>query len=221
MKKTNSINISAIILYVLLGLSALHFIFLMLGLFGVVTPECLEREHFNYIVAFVLLALVIIFYALFVWLETKKNLVVPTWFKIVLYVGLYIFTNIYFYFGLYEHIGLTIIAYIFFAFIFNIFALGLYFNSEKNDNGYIKTSDKFPCFKTFAIAMTFGVIFELVISTLKLLLLEGTKFATLSHTIISLSTLMLTSLLMAIMFMISLSKSKRFINGCLIKVYKK
>ena len=215
--KTN--KLMTVLLYGLLALCVVHCAFLLLGLFDVLTPACLEREHFNYVVAFVLLVVLIGLYVLFMFVENKKNLVTPTWFKIFLYVGLYVFINVYYYLGLYEHIAGIIVAYVFLAVVLNIFALAIFFNTQKSESGMIKSSNTYTCFNVFAIATCFATIFEVFASTLKILLIKESTFASLSMFVLDICIVILVSLLFAVMFSISLAKSKRLINGCLIKVY--
>ena len=52
MEKKSSIKLSSVLLWFVLGLSLVHFTFLLLGLFGIITPDCLERDSFNYIISF-------------------------------------------------------------------------------------------------------------------------------------------------------------------------
>lgn len=215
-KKTSFVTI---LIYMLLALSLVHCTFLLLGLFNVLTPACLEREHFNYVVAFVLLIVLIGLYVLFMFVENKKNLATPVWFKILLYVGLYVFINVYYYLGLYEHIAGIIVAYVFLAVVLNIFALAIFFNTQKSESGMIKASNTYTCFSVFAIATCFATIFEVFASTLKILLIKESTFASLSMFVLDLCIVILVSLVFAVMFCISLAKSKRLINGCLIKVY--
>lgn len=219
MKNTKKINFINIFTYCLLALCAVHFVFLMLGLFDVVNPKCLSRDHFNYIVAFVLLAVLIGLYILFLFVETKKNLVIPTWFKIVLYVGLYVFINVYYYLGLYEHVAGIICAYVFLGVVLNIFALAIFFNTQKSENGYLKPTATYTCFSVFAIATCLGTICEIVVSTLKIMLIKTSTLASLSMAVVDLCTLILVSLVFALMFAVSLTHRKNLINGCLIKTY--
>lgn len=211
----------SILIYSLLALSLVHCTFLLLGLFDVLTPDCLSRETFNYILAFVLCAVLVGLYVLFAFIENKKNLVVPTWFKIVLFVGLYVFTNVYYYFGLYTHLAGIIVAYVFLAVVLNIFALATFFNSQKTEAGYLKASNTYTCFTVFATTLCFATIFEIFVSTLKIIFIKTSTFASLSMMVLDLCVVVLVSLVFAVLFSISLAKSKKFINGCLIKVYEK
>ena len=220
MKQTKNLSFSTILLYILVGLSAVHFVFLMLGLFNVLTPSCLERNSFNYIVAFVLLVLLLAVYILFIFVQTKKNLVIPTWFKIVLCVGLYVFTNVYYYVGLYQTLAGIIVAYVFLAIVLNIFALSIFFNSQKAENGYLKTTPSYAGFSILSISTCLATIFEIIVSVCKIIINQSSSFASLSMIVIDLCTVLLVSIIFCFVFTISLSKSKKAINSCLIKVYK-
>lgn len=211
----------SILIYSLLALSLVHCTFLLLGLFDVLTPDCLLRESFNYIVAFVLCIVLIGLYVLFAFVENKKNLSVPTWFKVVLFVGLYVFTNVYYYLGLYTHLAGIIVAYVFLAVVLNIFALAIFFNSQKTESGSLRASNTYTCFSVFATTLCLATIFEIFVSTLKIILIKTSTFASLSMMVLDLCVVVLTSLVFAVMFSISLAKSKKFINACLIKVYEK
>lgn len=222
MKKVVKKNLFVpILIYSLLVLSLVHCTFLLLGLFDVLTPDCLLRQHFNYVLAFVLCALLIALYVLFAFVENKKNLIVPIWFKTVLYVGLFVFMNTYYYLGLYEHLASLIVAYTFLAVVLNIFALSLLFNSQKSESGLLKASNTYVCFNVFAISICFATIFEILVSTLKIIFIKSSNFASLSMLVLDLCVVFLVSLVFAVMFSISLTKSKKLINGCLIKVYAK
>ena len=74
MEKTKKISASEIILCCILGLSLVHFTFLLLGLLNVVNQPMLERDGFNYVVSFVLVAICLIIYIAFMFIEKKKNL---------------------------------------------------------------------------------------------------------------------------------------------------
>lgn len=215
--KTN--KLMTVLLYGLLALCVVHCTFLLLGLFDVLTPACLERDYFNYVIAFVLVGVLIGLYVLFMFIETKKNLVTPTWFKVVLCVGLYVFMNVYYYLGLYESLAGIIVAYVFLGLVLNIFALAIFFNTQKSDAGFIKASNTYTCFSVFAISTCFATIFEVFASTLKIIFIKSSTFASLSMFVLDICVVILVSLLFAVMFSISLAKSKRLINGCLIKVY--
>lgn len=217
MKK--QIKLSSILLWTTLSLSPIHFAFLMLGLFGIITPACLERNTFNYIVSFVLVAVCLSLYIVFMIIEKKNKLIFPEWFKNMLYIGLYIFTNIYYYFGLYQNIIGLIVFYAYLGVLFNIISLAIFFNTQKSADNSVKASNTFVSITTFAYSLTFGVMLEIIVATLKLIFIKNTKYATLSVFIIEMCVVVLVSVVMAIIFYRSLSRKKQVINNCLIKYY--
>ncbi|MBR2909144.1 MAG: hypothetical protein IKC11_02225 [Clostridia bacterium] len=215
-----SIKLSSILLWAVLGLSLVHFTFLLLGLFGIITPACLERPTFNYVISFVLVAICLILYIILMVVEKKKKMVMPEWFKDIFYIGFYIFTNVYYYFGLYGTLVGLVVFYVYFAFILNILALSVFFNTQKSDNNVLSTTNTFTSLTTFSYAVTAGALIEVVITAFKLVLFKNSIFSTISMVIIDMCIIVLVSIIMAIIYGSSLSKKKKVINGCLIKFYK-
>ncbi|MBQ3158336.1 MAG: hypothetical protein IJB98_01435, partial [Clostridia bacterium] len=168
MKNKESIKLSSILLWVVLGLSLVHFTFLLLGLFGIITPACLERDTFNYIVSFVLVAICLILYIILMVVEKKKKMIMPEWFKNVFYIGFYVFTNVYYYFGLYGTLAGLVVFYVYFAFVLNIISLSIFFNTQKSDNNVLSTTNTFTSLTTFTYAVTGGALIEVIITAFKL-----------------------------------------------------
>ena len=211
---------SDFLLWSVLVLSIAHLVFLLLGVFNVLTPKWLTREYFNYILAFVLVALCLCLYICLMLVERTKRLVIPEWFKVVFYVGFYVFTNIYYYFGLYGSVAGLIVFYLFFAFVLNIIALAVFFNTQKSDTNVLKTSTTFTTLTTFTYAVSAGAILEVLVSAVKIIFFSKTIFATLQMMIIEMCIIILVSILMAIAFSLSMIRTKKLINNCLIKFYK-
>ena len=220
MEKKERIKLSSVLLWAVLGLSLVHFTFLLLGLFGVVTPACLERSSFNYILAFALVAICLALYILLMVIEKKKKMVMPEWFKNVFYIAFYVFTNVYYYFGLYGTLAGLIVFYVCLAFVLNIIALSIFFNTQKTDTNVLRTTNTFTALTTFTYAVAGGALIEVVISAFKLIFFKNSVFASLSMVIIDMCIIILVSLIMSIIYGASLSKKKTVINGCLIKYYK-
>lgn len=218
-KKQSKIAFSEILLWIVLALSIVHLVFLMLGLFGVLTPSYLERPYFSYIVAFVLVALCLMMYICLMIIEKRGRMIMPEWFKVVFYVGFYIFTNVYYYFGLFGSVAGLIIFYMFLAFVINIIALAVFFNTQKSENNVLKGGVTFTTVTVFCYSVAAGALLETVISAFKMVLFSQTMFATLSMFIIDMCVIVLVSIVMAIAFGLSLSKTKALINKCLIKMY--
>lgn len=220
MKNKESIKLSSILLWVVLGLSLVHFTFLLLGLFGIITPACLERDTFNYIVSFVLVAICLILYIILMVVEKKKKMIMPEWFKNVFYIGFYVFTNVYYYFGLYGTLAGLVVFYVYFAFVLNIISLSIFFNTQKSDNNVLSTTSTFTSLTTFTYAVTGGALIEVIITAFKLVFAKNSIFSTISMVIIDMCIIILVSIIMAMIYGSSLSKKKRVINACLIKFYK-
>lgn len=216
----NKIKLSSVLLWAVLALSLVHFSFLLLGLFGIIVPACLERSSFNYIVSFVLVAVCLILYIVLMVVEKKKKMIMPEWFKDVFYIGFYVFTNVYYYFGLFSTLAGLLVFYVCLAFVLNIIALSIFFNTQKNDSNVLRTTNTFTALTTFTYAVTGGALIETVVSAFKLILAKDSMFSTLSMVIIDMCVIVLVSIIMAIIYGSSLSKKKTIINGCLIKYYK-
>ena len=220
MEKKGSIKLSSVLLWVVLGLSLVHFTFLLLGLFGIITPTCLERDTFNYIVSFVLVAVCLVLYIVLMVVEKKKKMIMPEWFKNVFYVGFYVFTNVYYYFGLYGTLAGLIVFYVYFSFVLNIISLSIFFNTQKSDNNVLSTTNTFTSLTTFTYAVTGGALIEVIITAFKLVFAKNSVFSTISMVIIDMCIIILVSIIMAMIYGSSLSKRKKVINACLIKFYK-
>lgn len=217
---TKKFVFSSFLLYLALVLSVAHLTFLVLGLFGVLTPSYLKREFFNYIVAFILLILCLALYITIMVVEKKGKLFIPEWIKVVLYLGFYIFTNIYYYFGFFGNIAGLIILYAYLTFVINIIALAVFFNTQKNDSNTVKSSPAFITISVFSYSVACGAIIEVLVSAVKMIFFSSTMFASLSMSIIDMCVVILISIIMAIIFALSLGKTKTLINNCLIKYYK-
>lgn len=219
-KIKKQIKFSNILLWCVLAFSLVHFTFLMFGLFNVLRPNCLEREQFNYIFSFVLVAICLLIYILFLFIANKKKFVFPEWFLCLIYIGFFMFTNTYYYLGWYESVIGIAFAYAFLAIVFVVISLSIFYNTQKDKNGYLKTTPNYACLTILTYSITFGTIAELIISAFKLIFIPNTVFASLSLFVLDISIIILISAIFTIFFYISLNKEKKFINGCLIKIYK-
>ena len=220
MSKKSNIKFSSILLWSILALSVIHFTILMLSLFGVFSIEILERSNFNYIIAFVLVAICLILYILLMFVEKRKKMIIPEWFKNVFYIGFYVFTNIYYFFGLFGTIAGLVVFYIYFAFILNIIALSVFFNTQKSDTNVLKTTTTYTSLTTLCYAVTGGALVEIIISAFKVAFAKNSTFTSLSMFIIDMCIIVLISVIMALVYAGSLSRNKVIINKCLIKYYK-
>ena len=109
-KETKKLGLSGWIEIFVFVLTALDLTFLLLGIFNVVRPECLTRDTFSYIVAFVLLGVCLLLFIALMLTEKLGKFSLPGWLKCVLYVGFFVFSNIYYYFGFHSLLHLLLSA---------------------------------------------------------------------------------------------------------------
>lgn len=213
-KEKQKLGFSGWLEIIVFVLSALHLTFLLLNLFNVFNIKVLDRSTFNYIIAFILLGVCLILYFLLMLLEKVWKFNMPNWLKCMFYIGFFVFTNIYYTFGLFEIFWTIIAFYVYLGFILNIISLSVFFNLQKTDNGIIKTNNVFVATFIFCASVATATLIEIIIASIKLL----TNASLLATTFIAnLCAIILVSLLMSTMFYLSLAKSKKIINKCLIK----
>lgn len=212
---------SYITLCLSLGLSVALFVFLLLGLFGVIVPSWIEEASFNYLFAFFLILLNLLLNILFMVIEKKNLLDFPEWLRVVFFVGFFVFTGLYYYFGLYTIIYTEIIAYVYLAFVLSILSLSIFFNLQKSDKNVVKTSNTYVATSTFAYSTAMFLIIETIVSAFKIVIHHNSVTNGLLVFLMNSCVVILVSLILSIVFYESLKKSKKFINACLIKVNNK
>lgn len=197
--------------------STIHLTFLLLSLFNVFRPDVMTRESFSYVVAFILLAVCLLLFLSLMLTEKFGKIKMPNWLKCVLYFGFFIFTNVYYAIGAFENMWFMIVFFIFLSFVVNIVSLSLFYNLQKTDNGIIKTNNGFVAFFTFCASVTAITLINIILSSINILLNSA---ATTTLFIAYISAAILVSLSMSVIFYMSLTKTKKIINACLIKSNK-
>ena len=171
-------KLPTILLYTFLGLSGAWLVVLALGLFNVFNLTAIAAEGFNYIWAFVIVLVGLGLYILFMYMEKWRNWVVPTWFKCLFYVAFFVFTNVYFVFGLYQTVAGVVVFDICLAALLNIAAVSLFYNTQKDNKNAVKTTDKFLCFSTFCYAVTGATVYQIISLLVKVIAKSKGLFAT-------------------------------------------
>lgn len=213
-------KLSTILLYSFIALSGVWTILLSLGAFNVINIASIASANFNYIIALVVVVIGLLLYVAFVFIEKIRQLIVPAWFKCLFYIAFFIFTNVYYLFGLYHTIAGIIIFDMYIAFLFNILGVSLFYNTQKDDKNIVKTTDKFLVFSTFAYAGLFEFIYVLLATLIKVIANYTGVSAMLSIIVTELSVMLLVGFIFALVLIISLKKEKKFVNACLIKYLK-
>ena len=218
-KQKRKFNFSLTLLWSLIVLSFTYLTFLTLGALNVV--ELTQNSSFNYIIAYILTAVCLLLCFLLLFIEYKKSFTIPLWLKNIIYIAVFVFTNVYYFFGLYSTIIGLIVFYAILAFIINILSLAIFFHTQRNQNNATKNSTSFVTLSTFAYAVAFSAILQTIVSAIKVLINSTAFYSSLSMLIIEMCTIILVSIIMAIMFTLSLNKTKKFINNCLIRYNNK
>ncbi len=212
MKKLNNI-----LLYSAIVLSGLWIIMLSLGMFEVFNLYKVAGTNFNYWWAFAIVIVCMLLYIGFLFIEKIKNLDIPAWFKNLFYVAFFVFTNVYYLFGLYHTIAGIVIFDICFAALINILAVSLFYNTQKDAKNAVKTTDKFLVFSCFCYSSAAILIYQLIVGICKCFAkkLIITNIAALFVT--EISTMLCVTFVFAIIFTLSMRGSRRLVNNCLIK----
>ena len=214
-KKDLACNITLICV---LSLSLVYFVLLTLNLFNVFSFAF--PQSFSYITAYLLMILCFGLYILGFFIESRKNIKIPTWFKMTFYIAFFIFTNIYYVFGLYHNLVTLLMFVAFITFILNIIALSLYFNLNKDENNKLKASTKGFIFNTSIYSVAISSVAIFLISAFNVIFLSTYIFSTLSIFVIEMTTSLVVCAVVSTIFAFSHKKSKIIINNCLIKVTK-
>lgn len=211
-KKDLACNIALIVVLVF---TAVHLLVLSLNLFGVTALTF--AKGFNYVVAYILVVACLALYILAFFVVRLKNWLFPVWLRIVFYVAFFLFTNTYYILGLYQTILGLIIFYAYLSFIVNILCVTVFYNVQKDENNKLKTSKNYITTSVFLYSVAINSIILLLISIFKAFVFAAYVYSTLSAMVVELSVMTLVCVIMAVIFYLSLSKNKTFINGCLIK----
>lgn len=215
-KKDLACNITLISV---LSFTLIHLLILTLNLFGVTSLEF--HENFNYLVAYILVIVCLLLYVGGFFITKTKDLVIPVWFRILFYVAFYLFTNVYYICGFYHNIYTIILFFAYVAFLVNIIALSVFYNVQKDEKNRLKSTPKYLITTVFFYATAINAIIQFVINMVKAFAFPKYEFATLLTFVVEMSTMLLVTIIMAILFNTSLNKSKTLINSCLVKVGNK
>lgn len=211
-KKDLACNITLIVALVF---TFVHLFILTLNLFGVTNLNF--SGNFNYILAYVLVVLCLVLYIGSFFITKIKGLVVPSWFRIMFYIAFFLFTNTYYIAGGFTHIATIIIFFVYLSFLSTIANVSIFYNTQKDEKNRLKTSRNYITTSVFFYSLGTNAILELIITSIKSFVFPNFKFTTLNMFIVEMSSMILTTIILCFAFSISLARSKKLINYCLIK----
>lgn len=207
--------VNNITLIIVLVLTFAHLVFLTLNVFGVTGVKL--YQDFNYFVAYILVIMSLAMYILGFFIEKIANLKIPSWFEIVFYVAFYLFTNIYYITNAYSTVLGLIVFFAYLSFLVTIINVAIFYHTQKDEKNKLKNSRSYIVTSIFFYSVGTNAILELFISAVKAFFFPDFIFTTLTSYVVEFCAMILVTIFMCILFNGSLKKSKKLINGCLIK----
>jgi len=215
-KKNLTINITLICV---LAFSAIHLTMLILNLFNAFNFEL--PNNFSYITAFILMILCLALYIIGFYVETKKTLKIPTWFKMVFYVAFFIFTNVYYILGLFQNLIFNLIFVAYLAFVLSVISLSIYYNTNKDEKNVLKATTKQLTFGVINISISLTSLVLFLIEVFKVIFFANAALSTLLTFVFEMFATLIVIATTSTIFALSHKKSKILINKCLIKTIPK
>ena len=195
--------------------TAVHLLLVSFNLFGI--SSFAVPENFSYVTAYILSLCCLALYIFGFSISKFKSIVFPSWLRIMFYVAFFLFTNTYYLAGLYlNKIGI-VIFYAYIAFLINILSVSIFYNVQKDEKNRLKASNKFITFSVLCYSLAFSTIVQFVICAVKIFFFEAGITSTLSYFVLSMSAMLVVNIALYIAFLVSLKKTKKFINACLVK----
>jgi len=214
--KTFKENLYANITLILVLLCNLtHLLIITLNVFGVTAIKFYDK--FNYLVAYILIIVSLVIFILGFLFTKAIKFKIPQWFQIVFYIAFFVFTNTYYITNAFNDVFSMLFLYMYISFISIIANVSVFFNVQKDEKNKLKASKKYILTSIFFYSTGTNAIFLFIVSAVKTLFFTYHSFTELPFFVLEFSAMMVITIIMTIIFSISLSHSKKIINGCLIK----
>lgn len=215
-KKDLACNITLI---TVLTLTVLYLITLTLNLFGVF--NIVFYESFNYILAYILVILCLMLYILGFFISRVNRLNIPKWFRILFYVAFFLFTNVYYMLNWFSSMIGLIFFFSYLAFLINVIALSIFYNVQKDEKNRLKSTKRFLLTSVFFYSIAVCAFVQYLVNLTKIVIFPTYVFNTLTAFVIEMSVMLVVTIIMTMLYAMSLNKRKYIINACLIKVDRK
>ena len=212
-KKDLACNITLICV---LAFSFVHIALLTLNLFGV--TELAFFEGFNYLIAYILVIVCLLLYIFGFFITKFKDIEMPKWFRMMFYIAFYLFTNVYYCLGMFQNIWALVLFFAYIAFLVNIISLSVFYNVNKDEKNRLKSTNTYLVTSVFFYSVATNALVQFVINAVKVFAFQNYIFTTLMAFVVEMSTMILVTIIMTVIFASSLNKTKSLINGCLIKI---
>lgn len=207
------IKVSDIFLYSAILLTFGFLIFTIVDLFRSVSVKELTVYTKNFLLTFSMIVIATVIYLLLMYFE-RGRLKYPEWFKCFVIVSVLVFFLVYPFFGLYTIIYFDIIFNTVLGFLLSIVGVSIFYNYLRSDKNNLRARPVMVVFFSFMFATTIAVIIELIEALVNIIQKSSSIIA--SGDLIDICVILGSSLIINILFYISLRKEKVIINGCLI-----
>ena len=207
------IKISDIFLYVAIFLTFAFLIFVTIDLFTSLNSRIVGSFTPNFLLTYLMMSISTIIYILLLIFE-RKNLNFPEWFKCFLIFSVFVFCSIYPYLNLFTIIYTDILYNVVFSIIINIISISIFYNLLKDNNNNLKSKPFTLSLFCFSFTVMFAVIIELI-EVLFNIIIRSENIVSI-NLIIDLLVIICSSIILNIIFFISLKTDKKLINSFLI-----
>lgn len=215
-EKKSKTKISDIFLYAGIILTFAYLIFTVVDLFRSISSKELSIFTTNFLLAFIMIIIATVLYLFLLYFE-KSKFEFPEWFKCTIITFIFIFSIIYTMFNLYSYLAFSIIFYVVISFMLSLIGISIFYNYLKDTKNILKISPFMVFLFSVCFTITIGVLIQLiVILTKDLNQLKTTSAPIYLDFYINLGAMLISSLITSFVMFISLKKSKKLINSCII-----
>lgn len=211
--KKNLINNIALI--VVLVFTIVHLVLLTLNLAGV-TNFNLDYS-FKYLTAYILVVISLVLYILGFFIEKITKLVIPSWFEVVFYVAFFLFTNTYYILNLYSNLFAIVFLFAYLSVLVTVINISVFYHTQKDENNKLKSTKNYILTSIFFYSVGTNAILELIITMFKYFVFPTFALTSVDAVIVEFSTMIFTSIIITVLLNLSLIRTRKFINACLIK----
>lgn len=172
----------------------------------------------NYVKNLIFLIITAFLYWILMYFHEKNRLDCKDWLKCVVVIYIFLVFNVFNFFDFYRF---KIVEYITFGLsgvLFSIFGVSFYYNYLKNENNHVKA--KAIMVVIFSVAISIAITISVEILWYFIDLIASKEPRLLKVVIFDVLFSIVGSIIINIFFYLSLNKSKKFINSCLIDVVK-
>lgn len=216
--KKRKISVSEIVLFTILGLLFVLMVTMIVMSFVAISNHTQNVFSQNLIKNYIYIILTAVVLILFDIAIQNGKLYAKEWLFSILYFAILLFLNVLNIFNLYNYFVVNLIAQIALGAIYSLVGVSIYYNYLKNENNKVKAK----AFMVVLFAFVFTIAFAFFVELLKWLSCLIFNVTALSFAKIALNVIyaVIGSVVLNLVFYLSLMGKKVFINSCLIDVYK-